>query len=330
MTEKEYLRSIISGINGQNRVRLSKFIDNLSLIINDTNLWQQDELSLNLYYKDVRHIKTTRYKGSNHFDYTEENKVIAKAQNGDSGARQEVINNNLRYVIGIAKKYQNRGLPLNDLIGEGNLGLIKAAEKYDTSSIFSFRTYARYYIVNSISDALNKYGTIVHYPSKVSEINKKIHRYVDRARLENGEIPTPKDISKYLNLEMEVVYSNYDAVYPDVRLDEISAYFNDLDFYDEFIDSIIDRPSSLINGFQVDEDMHEELLSIDIRSVLESLRPREKEILKMYFGIGCKKHLLDEIAYHFDLTKERIRQIKEVSIRRLVNKRPDKLRKYLL
>lgn len=317
MIEPSHLKFIKSLVIERNHIKTAKYLNSLANDFENNHLWEVDQFSMDLYSKELRRIKKVKYKGQDYFDYSKENEVIAKAQQGDLKSRQEVILNHLRFVIHIAKKYQNRGLPLNDLINEGNIGLIVALEKYDGSRGFSFRTYAKYYIINSIQTALNKYGTLIHYPANVSNIYKKVHRYIDKYQLMNDYLPSCDIIAQELNLDEEVVESCYEVIPTDLSLDEMSEYLGDLDLYDGFINSSMDTALSTLTDFEIDEDLEYESMVYDIQELLSQLIDREREIIQMVLGIGRDEIPLDEIAKHYNLSKERIRQIYEKAIRRL-------------
>lgn len=320
MTELQLLKHIISQGYGHNRVSLFNYIGNLTLTFRDSHLWKMDKLSLDIYYKEIRRINSKRYRKKYSLGCASENEMILKAQQGDIQAREYVIISNLRFVIAIARLYQNRGLLLNDLIGEGNIGLIKALEKYDTTSMLSFRTYARYYIVNCITTALRKYGTVVYRPSYFSANYTKVHNFIDGFQIENGEKPSCQDIAIALELEVESVENVYDDKQPDISLAELYEYLDDFDHYDNCVNSSTDSNLSSISNMDTDEEMNDESLSIDINESLKILQTREREIVRMKLGIGCKEYSNDEIANRFDLSKERIRQIYEKAIRKLRNR----------
>lgn len=305
------------------------FIECLSEIFRDSHFWEADELSLNLYLKEVRRIKPIKYKGSEYYDFTKENEVIARAQNGDMAARQTIIYNNLRYVIQIAKKYQNRGLLLNDLISEGNIGLIEAIDKFDTSRGFSFRSHARYYVIGNILSALNKYGTLVHYPLHYLSNYLKVQKYIDRYVIQNGCKPTTEEIAQDLKIEESVVENCINPMLSDISLDEMLEYFCNSDDFEDFVNSSTNYLISFSDSLDIDEDVREESLAIDIEEVLNLLVDNEKDILKRFYGIGQKEQSLDEIAELYHLSKERIRQIRDKSIRKLKGTKPNNFRAYL-
>lgn len=330
--ESEYLRTLTSNCCNPNRLGLICYMDNLAYSLKEDSLWQVDELSLTIYKKELNRIKPFRRKRKEFLDYDKEDEMIAKAQLGDEKARHEVIKNNLGYVMGIARRYQNHGLPLNDLIEEGNVGLIYAINKYDNSRGWSFRTYARSYIVGYILSALTKYGTLIHYSGCILQAYFKVNKYVNRFKLEKGHAPSDEDIAKYLNIDLdsiELVHAIH-AIHMDaVSLDGIREYISDKDLYDEYINSSINALSSDLNSYEIDEEMYEESLSYNINECLELLHDREREIIKLRLGIGCSEHGLGEIAEQYNLTRERTRQIYEKAIRRLKAKR-EILVKYLI
>lgn len=329
MPELQYLKHIISQGESHNRVNLFNYIGNLTLIFRDAHLWKMDKLSLDIYNKEIRRINTKRYRKKHSLDCAIENELILKAQQGDIKARENVIISNLRFVIAIARIYQNRGLLLNDLIGEGNIGLIQAIEKYDTSSLLSFRTYARYYIVNCITTALRKYGSVVYRPSYFLANYTKVHNFIDGFQIKYGEKPSCQEIATALELEMESVENVYDDKQPDISIAELYEYLDNFDLYDNCVNFSTDTNLSTVTNMDIDEEMNDESLSIDINESLKILQTREREIVRMKLGIGCKEYSNDEIAYRFDLSKERIRQIYEKAVRKLKNRSKKLLYKYL-
>lgn len=309
--------------------RAAYFLECLSELFSDSHLWEADELSLQLYFKDVRRIKPVKYRGSEYYDFTKENEVIAKAQNGGQSARQTIIHNHLRYVIQIAKKYQNKGLLLNDIISEGNIGLIEAIDKFDTTRGFSFRTHARYYIVNKIRLALNKYGGLIHYPLNYMANYLKVQKCVEKFLIQNDYLPASEEVSQELKFEVNVVDDCIDPLLFDISLDEVSEYLDNLDVYDNFVNSSSDLALLLTDSLNIDEDLKAESMSIDISDALDLLLDNEKTILKMAFGFEGKEYSINEIAEVFHLSGERIRQLRDRAIRKLKYSAAKDLRCYL-
>jgi RNA polymerase primary sigma factor len=241
----------------------------------------------------------------------EEVRLAKLIKQGDQDALERLTKANLRFVVSVSKQYQNQGLTLPDLINEGNLGLIKAARRFDETRGFKFISYAVWWIRQSILQALAEQSRIVRLPlNKIGTISK-VNKAYARLEQEYERPPNVDEIAENLELsEKEVKYSmrnngkhvSMDAPFPGMEDD-------DRNLYDVIAENDVPSPEYGL--------LHESLRR-EIQSSLATLSPREKEIINMFYGLTGKHPLsLDEIGEKFDLTRERVRQIKERSIRRL-------------
>ena len=248
--------------------------------------------------------------------------LAQRVKQNDQEALIELTEANLRFVVSVAKDYQGQGLPLTDLINEGNLGLIKAAERFDETRGFKFISYAVWWIRQSILQALAEHSRIVRLPlNRVGTISK-ITKAAEDLESDYERPPNEDEIAKQLEMHSEEVM---DAIRISRRHHSLHAPFRDGD-KNSLMDVIEDD-----NQRPPDSTLMNESLKEEIRSCLESLKERERDVIKMYFGIDRDYALtLNEIGEEFNLTRERVRQIKEKAIRRLRHKSRSKaLRTYL-
>ncbi len=239
----------------------------------------------------------------------EEIELAKKVRAGDHDSMQELVRRNLRFVISVAKKYQNRGLPLTDLIGEGNVGLMTAARKFDPDQGVKFISYAVWWIRQAILASLARQGRTVRVPLNRTADLSKIVRTAEALRQNLRREPTPEEISKATGLSLEVVQSLAALNSGEVRLDAP-------------LDPDGDR--SLIERFAVDETPSAEdqamdrFLAQEIESALATLPPRDAKVLRLYFGLdGGREHTLEEIGGMLGVTRERIRQLRDRALKRL-------------
>ena len=251
----------------------------------------------------------------------EEVELAQRIRKGDRAALEKLTKANLRFVVSVAKQYQNQGLTLPDLINEGNLGLIKAAEKFDETRGFKFISYAVWWIRQSILQALAEQSRIVRLPlNQVGSLNK-INKAFSRFEQENERTPSPEEIADQLELPKDKVA---DTMRVSGRHVSVDAPFND------------DEESSLLDVLEnndspnADNSLINESLIREIDRSLATLTDRERDILKYFFGIGVSEMTLEEIGDRFGLTRERVRQIKEKAIRRLRHTSRSKLLKSYL
>ena len=250
----------------------------------------------------------------------EEVELAQKIKQGDQAALDKLVSANLRFVVSVAKQYQNQGLSLPDLIDEGNLGLIKAAQKFDETRGFKFISYAVWWIRQSILQALAEQSRIVRLPlNQVGSLNK-IGKALQRFEQENERRPSPAELAEQLDVPVEKIA---DTMKVSGRHVSVDAPF--VDGEDNSLLDVLPNEDSPM----ADSSLTQESLSKEVNRALEQLNPRERDILKMFFGIGCKEMTLEEIGAKFDLTRERVRQIKEKAIRRLKGQKSKLLKSYL-
>lgn len=242
-------------------------------------------------------------------NFDQEKELSVKALKGDQDAINELVSCNLLLVVPIAKRYYGCGLPLLDLIQEGNLGLIKAAQKYDGTKGWRFSTYATYWIRQSISRALGDQSRTIRIPANMVELLGKIRKATNELILKNHRQPTDEEIAKYLNEDLEKVQTILDISQAvsslDVAVDE--------DGETSVGDLVADHNAESGYGNLVKEANNQ-----IVRAVLDTLPTREGEIMKMRFGIDHEKAMtLEEVGKVYGITKERIRQIENKAIRKL-------------
>ncbi len=240
---------------------------------------------------------------------TEEIELARKIRAGDQDALQELVKRNLRFVISVAKKYQNRGLPLIDLIGEGNVGLLTAARKFDPDQGVKFISYAVWWIRQAILSALANQGRSVRVPLNRASDLAKIFRERERLKQELRRDPTPQELSQATGLSPEIVESLQTLNAAEIRLDAPIGDSDDSQLMDRFVaDSAI----------ETEEEVEERLLSERIDKALGTLQPRDAKVLKLYFGLeGGREHTLEEIGDILGVTRERIRQLRDRALKRL-------------
>jgi len=238
----------------------------------------------------------------------EEVELAAKIRKGDRAALDKLTRANLRFVVSVAKQYQNQGLSLPDLINEGNLGLIKAAEKFDETRGFKFISYAVWWIRQSILQALAEQSRIVRLPlNQVGSLNK-ISKAFSRFEQDNERRPSVEELAEQLDMPVDKIADTMKVSGRHISVDAPFVEGEDNSLLDVLVND--DSPSA-------DRPLINESLSKEIDRALGTLTPRESEIVKMFFGIGCQEMTLEEIGDKFGLTRERVRQIKEKAIRRL-------------
>jgi RNA polymerase primary sigma factor len=241
---------------------------------------------------------------------------------GDQNAMKELVEANLRFVVSVAKKYQGNGLSLSDIINEGNLGLIKAAKRFDPSRGFKFISYAVWWIRQAILQALAEQGRLIRLPlNRVGTITK-ITKAAEKLEAEMGRPPKVEEISHQLDIKTEEVFNALQYSRRHSSLDAPFAEGED----SSLINVIEDQEERDPDNTVMDTSMKEE-----IASALSTLTERERSVIEMYFGINRDRSFtLNEIGEQFSLTRERVRQIKEKAIRRLAHKtRSEPLRVYL-
>ena len=236
--------------------------------------------------------------------------AIAKlVRQGDPEAMQELVKRNLRFVISVAKKYQNRGLQLTDLIGEGNVGLLTAARKFDPDQGVKFISYAVWWIRQAILASLARQGRTVRVPLNRTADLSRIVRTAETLRQELRREPTPEEIAKSTGLSLEVVQSLAALNTSEVRLDAPLDPDGDRSLMDRFI---ADDQSD------AEEQAMDKFLTAEIEGALATLPARDAKVLRLYFGLdGGREHTLEEIGGMLGVTRERVRQLRDRALKRL-------------
>ena len=248
----------------------------------------------------------------------EEVELAQRIRKGDQKALEKLTRANLRFVVSVAKQYQNQGLSLPDLINEGNLGLIKAAEKFDETRGFKFISYAVWWIRQSILQALAEQSRIVRLPlNQVGSLNK-INKAFSRFEQEHERRPSPEELAETLDLPAEKVADTLRVSGRHISVDAPFVEGEDNSLLDVLVND--DSPVA-------DKTLINESLSTEVERALATLTERERDIIRLFFGINCQEMTLEEIGEKFGLTRERVRQIKEKAIRRLRHSSRSKLLK---
>lgn len=252
----------------------------------------------------------------------EEVELAQRIRSGDRIALEKLTRANLRFVVSVAKQYQNQGLSLPDLINEGNLGLIKAAEKFDETRGFKFISYAVWWIRQSILQALAEQSRIVRLPlNQVGSLNK-INKAFSKFEQENERKPSPEELAEVLDIPVDKIADTMKVSGRHISVDAPFVEGEDNSLLDVMIND--DSPNA-------DRVLINESLSKEIERVLAfTLSDRERDIVKKFFGIGVPEMTLEEIGDEFGLTRERVRQIKEKAIRKLRPNAKSKLLKGFL
>jgi RNA polymerase primary sigma factor len=261
----------------------------------------RESKSLDKYLQDISKIDLITAE--------EEVELAQKIKRGDQRALEKLVNANLRFVVSVAKQYQNQGLTLPDLINEGNFGLVKAAQRFDETRGFKFISYAVWWIRQSILQALAEQSRVVRLPlNKIGSINKinKTFSYLEQA---NERPPSAEEIAEELGLSVSEVKQSLKNAGKHISMDAPFAEGEDSNLYDVISASETPMP---------DTELVKESIREEIGRVLDTLSEREADVVKLYYGIGQSSTMtLDEIGNTFDLTRERVRQIREKAIRKL-------------
>lgn len=251
----------------------------------------------------------------------EEVELAQRIRKGDREALEKLTKANLRFVVSVAKQYQNQGLSLSDLINEGNLGLIKAAEKFDETRGFKFISYAVWWIRQSIHQAIAEQSRIVRLPQNQVGSVSKINRALNKFEQENERRPNVSEIAEKTDLSEDKVEV---ALKSNTRHVSVDAPFSDSDD-NSLLDVLVNDDAPMADRSLVIESLRNE-----IAAALNILNDREQKIIKSFYGIGCQEMTLEEIGHATGLTRERVRQIKEKAIRKLRNSTSNKLLKTYL
>ncbi|MBR4070412.1 MAG: RNA polymerase sigma factor RpoD/SigA, partial [Bacteroidaceae bacterium] len=224
----------------------------------------------------------------------EEVELAQRIKQGDHAALEKLTRANLRFVVSVAKQYQNQGLSLPDLINEGNLGLIKAAEKFDETRGFKFISYAVWWIRQSILQALAEQSRIVRLPlNQVGSLNK-IGKALSKFEQENERKPSPEELAEELDIPVDKISDTLKVSGRHISVDAPFVEGED----NSLLDVLVNDDSPIADRSLIDES-----LSKEIERALQLLQPREREIIKMVFGIGCQEMTLEEIGDKFGLTR---------------------------
>ena len=264
------------------------------------SITNRESASLDKYLQEIGHEELVTVE--------EEVELAQRIRKGDRHALEKLTKANLRFVVSVAKQYQNQGLSLPDLINEGNMGLIKAAEKFDETRGFKFISYAVWWIRQSILQAIAEQSRIVRLPlNQVGSVNK-INRMLNKFEQENERRPSIDEIADSVDLPEDKIE---DALKVNTRHVSVDAPFADGDD-NSLIDILPNSDAPMADKALVMESLREE-----ISRALRTLNERERNIIECFFGINNPEMTLEEIGDKFGLTRERVRQIKENAIRRL-------------
>ncbi len=257
--------------------------------------------SLNNYFKEISEIELLTPE--------EEIELARRIKQNDHRALKKLVNANLRFVVSVAKNYQNHGLSLEDLINEGNLGLMKAAYRFDETRGFKFISYAVWWIKQSILQAIAEKTRMIRLPLNRVGTLTKIGKVYSSLEQEYERAPTSEEIAEVLDLDSEEVSSTVKRASRAVSMD--SPLHSDSN--SRLVDILHNQQDP-----EPDADVMDESLKEDVRYILNTLSQREARILKLYYGLdGEKPHTLEEIGVMFKLTRERVRQIKEKALLKL-------------
>ena len=264
------------------------------------SITDRSDTSLNSYLKDISKYPLLTAE--------EEKEIAKKSLSGDKIAKDKLIKANLRFVVSVAKQYQNQGIPLIDLINEGNIGMIKAAAKFDPDKGYKFISYAVWWIRQAILSSLSDKSRTIRLPVNQIHILNKINKITQEYEKKYERVPNNEELSKILNIPANKI----DAIInSNNRIVSVNTPFKD-----EEEGTLIDIIPNT-NSPKSDDKLMEESKKKNIELILNSVGDREHDILIMFFGLGCYQMTLEEIGRKFGITSERVRQIKEKAIRSL-------------
>lgn len=272
------------------------------------SITNRDRDSVNLYLKDISHIKLLTPE--------EEKEIATKAKNGDKRARDKLIAANTRFVVSVAKQYQGQGLDFEDLIAEGNAGLIKAADKFDPDRGYKFISYAVWWIRQSIMQALSDKSRIIRLPLSQVALYNKIKKITSEFIAKNEREPSLSELEELTGIQESKIIAILNSSSRMVSVDSPLKDEED----STFIDIIPNK-----NIPKTDANVLSESKEKEIKEILKDLSPRSHDIIRMYFGLGCISLTLEQISDRFGIHSERVRQIKEESLSII----KDKVKKYL-
>ena len=277
------------------------------------SITNRESASLDKYLQEIGHEELLSPE--------QEVELAQRIRKGDREALEKLTKANLRFVVSVAKQYQNQGLSLPDLINEGNVGLIKAAEKFDETRGFKFISYAVWWIRQSILQAIAEQSRFVRLPlNQVGSVNK-INRIANKIEQENERRPSVQELAEKVDIPQEKIE---DAIKVNGRHVSIDAPFSEGD-ENTLLDMLVNNDSPMADNTLVAESLRNE-----INRALNTLNERERMIIEAFFGINQPEMTLEEIGEKFGLTRERVRQIKEKAIRRLRHGTKNKLLKAYL
>jgi len=264
------------------------------------SITKRESQSLDYYFSEVSKIKLLTEE--------EEYNLLERVSNGDKAALNEIVKANLRFVVSVAKQFQNQGLSLEDLISDGNLGLIKAAERFDNSRGFKFISYAVWWIRQSIMQSISDNGKLIRLPNNQNLAINKINRTAQQLEIKLEREPTEQELAQVLEETdikiRETMLSNTGKV---ASLDSPVSDGDEMTLSDCIVNKEISSP---------DERLIKESFCDDLEKILKNLQPRQRVIVCMYYGIlGYQTMTLEEIGDYLSLTRERVRQIKDMTIR---------------
>ncbi|MEY4876641.1 MAG: hypothetical protein RL708_1790 [Bacteroidota bacterium] len=266
-----------------------------------TQITNRDSQSIEKYLQEIAKLDLVTAE--------EEVELARKIKLGDEVALEKMVRSNLRFVVSVAKQYQHQGLPLNDLINDGNVGLIKAAQRFDETKGFKFISYAVWWIRQSIMQSLLDQSRLVRLPLNKVGNYSKVNRAMLQFEQENEREPTPTEVAEMLDLNVsEISALMSEGGKKHMSTDAPVADGEDLTFGDLIQDA---------NEATPDKSLINESLQTEIRSVLRTLPSREAGIVAYFYGLNGQSLSLDEIADKFELTRERVRQIKEKAIKKM-------------
>ena len=253
----------------------------------------------------------------------EEVQLAIRIKQGDQRALDRLTKANLRFVVSVAKQYQNQGLSLPDLINEGNLGLIKAAQRFDETRGFKFISYAVWWIRQSILQALAEQSRIVRLPLNKVGLTNRINKAFSQLEQEYEREPSTEEIAEALEIEIEEVASTLGVASRHVSMDSPMS-----DGEENTLMDVLENPNAVATDEELD---HNQSLQTEITRSLKTLTDRQQEVIRFFFGIGVDHPLsLEDIGERFNLTRERVRQIKDKAISKLkTNSRCKLLKDYL-
>ena len=276
-----------------------------------TNLEENNNISL--YFADAKREKLLTRE--------EEIELTQRLKKGDSQARAKLIRSNLRFVISIAKQYKNSGLLLEDLIGEGNLGLIIATDRFDPDKGYHFISYAVYWIRQSILRAINEKSRLIRLPLNKAMDLVDLERAVHQCCYKTGHMPDVDDLASILKKEpreirnIMAMNNEYVSLEKDFNMDGVK---------DRLVDVVEDKNSKTVEDILSDKELTEEL-----KIAMEELSDIEKEIINARYGLDQEKKTLKEVGEKYSFTKERIRQIEKKALKKMHSKRYNSLKDFL-